>query len=182
VKHAYELKVSMEDPSAVPIMERQVVLQAIDNHWQEYLRAMDGLRQGVGLRAYGQRDPLVEYKREAFVMFDNLMSDIKTDIVNSVFCSTVSVASFDQFLEQLPQQLVHDEVSVLGGGGGMPSEPERQLPPQMDMMNMHPGVLAQSGPTGAMPSAPTARVSDKVGRNDPCPCGSGKKYKKCCGR
>jgi preprotein translocase subunit SecA len=181
VMHAYELKVSLENPSAVPIMERQVVLQAIDSHWQEYLRAMDGLRQGVGLRAYGQRDPLVEYKREAFIMFDNLMSDIKTDIVNSVFCSTVSVEGFEEFLNQLPQQLVHDEVLVLGGGAAH-AIPEQSAPHPMDSMNLHPGILAQAGPTGGMSGPAPARISDKVGRNDPCPCGSGKKYKKCCGR
>jgi preprotein translocase subunit SecA len=176
VKHAYELKVSLEDPSAVPIMERQIVLQAIDSHWQEYLRAMDGLRQGVGLRAYGQRDPLVEYKREAFTMFDHLMSDIKTDIVNSVFRSTISIESFDQFINQLPQITVHDEVSALGAGGHAPDMP------QGASLNMHPGILSQTPQPSGMGLPMQAKNDDKVGRNDPCPCGSGKKYKKCCGR
>jgi len=176
VKRAYELKVSMEDPTAVPIMERQIVLQGIDNHWQEYLRAMDGLRQGVGLRAYGQRDPLVEYKREAFTMFDHLMSDIKTEIVNTVFRSTTSVENFEQFINQLPQTLVHDEVSVLGAGGGAPQAQ------QGGGRNMHPGILAQSSQPSGMGGAMQAVADDKVGRNDPCPCGSGKKFKKCCGR
>jgi preprotein translocase subunit SecA len=75
------------------MMERMVVLQAIDSHWQEYLRAMDGLRQGVGLRAYGQRDPLVEYKNEAYQMFQQLMSDIKTEIINGAFRSATSVGT-----------------------------------------------------------------------------------------
>ena len=179
VQHAYELKVSMENPEAVPVMERQIVLQAIDSHWQEYLRAMDGLRQGVGLRAYGQRDPLVEYKREAYTMFDHLMGDIKTDIMNSVFRSTTSVDDFQMFLDSLPQTLIHDEVSMLGAGGAPPPQQPQQaaprgLPPQ----------LAGGIPSGAMPvgvSAPSGSDS-KVGRNDPCPCGSGKKYKKCCGQ
>ncbi len=177
VQHAYELKVSMENPEAVPIMERQIVLQAIDSHWQEYLRAMDGLRQGVGLRAYGQRDPLVEYKREAFTMFDHLMGDIKTDIMNSVFRSTTSVDDFQHFLDALPQTLIHDEVSMLGAGGAPPpQQPQaapRGLPP-----------VGGGAPSGSIPSSlmPPSSADDKVGRNDPCPCGSGKKYKKCCGQ
>ena len=149
---------------------------------------MDGLRQGVGLRAYGQRDPLVEYKREVFTMFDNLMSDIKTEIANSVFRSTVSVESFEQFINQLPQQLVHDEVSVLGGGtrGGMPDmgAPPQAMPdmPMPGPLNMHPGIMAQAE-SAHSDSVPGYSGGDaKVGRNDPCPCGSGKKYKKCCGR
>jgi preprotein translocase subunit SecA len=177
VQRAYELKVSLEDPSAVPLMERQIVLQAIDNHWQEYLRAMDGLRQGVGLRAYGQRDPLVEYKREAFTMFEHLMSDIKTEIVNSVFRMTTAVDSFDKFLESLTQTLVHDEVSMLGSGGSPAATPKssRASFPDDLMAGLPSSAPASSG-------GGSARYDDKVGRNDPCPCGSGKKYKKCCGQ
>ncbi len=183
VRHAYELKVSMEDPTGVPIMERQIVLQAIDSHWQEYLRAMDGLRQDVSLRAYGQRDPLVEYKREAFTMFDHLMSDIKTEIANTVFRSTISIESFANFMSQIPQQTVHDEISILGGsssqgGGG-------QSMPAASNLSMHPGILAQQEAEQAamaMNMPISSGGEEKVGRNDPCPCGSGKKYKKCCGR
>ncbi|MBT3191629.1 MAG: preprotein translocase subunit SecA [Verrucomicrobia bacterium] len=180
VERAYELKVSLENPEAVPFMERQIVLQAIDNHWQEYLRAMDGLRQGVGLRAYGQRDPLVEYKREAFTMFEHLMSDIKTEIVNTVFRATTSVDTFDQFLESLPQTLVHDEVSMLGGGGAPPQGHGGSpgLPPQL--AGGRPPRPSAPPPGAGMPMP--AVHDDKVGRNDPCPCGSGKKYKKCCGQ
>ncbi len=181
VQHAYELKVSMENPEAVPIMERQIVLQAIDSHWQEYLRAMDGLRQGVGLRAYGQRDPLVEYKREAFTMFDHLMGDIKTEIMNSVFRSTTSVDDFQHFLDALPQTLVHDEVSMLGGAGGAP--PPRQAAPQQAAPQRRPA-MAGAVPPAAIPAGmmPSSSADGKVGRNEPCPCGSGKKYKKCCGQ
>lgn len=183
VKRAYELKVSMEDPNAVPIMERQILLQAIDSHWQEYLGGMDELRQGVGLRAYGQRDPLVEYKREAFTMFDHLMSDIKTDIVNTVFRSTTSVEKFEQFINELPQTLVHDEVSILGGGGAVPQLNANAAPPQQGgSLNTHPGIMAQSSASSGMGAPVQAVANGKVGRNDPCPCGSGKKYKKCCGR
>jgi len=185
VKHAYELKIKVEHPEALQALERQIVLHAVDTHWQEYLRAMDGLRQGVGLRAYGQRDPLVEYKREAFDMFEVLMEEIKADIVGAVFRSSTSIASFDQFLRALPQTLVHDEVSMLegrtpaAGGGGRPGAAPRQAPPP-DMADLDDLLGAPTGGRTGVATTPV-RHEPKVGRNDPCPCGSGKKYKKCCG-
>jgi preprotein translocase subunit SecA len=175
VKRAYDLKVSTEDSALLGRMERHLVLQAIDTRWQEYLRGMDALRQGVGLRAYGQRDPLVEYKREAYEMFGTLMDDIKQDIAHAVFRSTTSVQSFESFIAALPKTLIHDEVSMLGGGrsGTTGQEghdmPARELAPGLPPLH---GGLAQ----------PVHRVEPKVGRNDPCPCGSGKKYKRCCGQ
>ncbi|OGV66659.1 MAG: preprotein translocase subunit SecA [Lentisphaerae bacterium RIFOXYA12_FULL_48_11] len=171
VKKAYEIKVSMEDPARVHDMERYIVLHAIDSQWQDYLRAMDHLRQGVGLRAYGQRDPLIEYKREAFNMFDELMTTIKQDVALSVFRSTTSVASFETFLTELPRRLVHDEVSILGGGAS------RGLTGGQGMD----GLPEPASGGGAHALDPIKREEPKVGRNDQCPCGSGKKYKKCCG-
>jgi len=174
VKASYELKVSTEDQQGASELERQILLHAIDTHWQDYLRGMDSLRQGVGLRAYGQRDPLVEYKREAFEMFENLMSDIKQEVASSVFRSSTSMESFESFLSSLPRNTVHQDVSALDAAinaamaeaeqGGAPAAPP--MGPRADM--------------GAVPE-PARREAPKVGRNDPCPCGSGKKYKKCCG-
>ncbi len=165
VKRAYELKVSLENPETVKLLERQIVLHTIDTHWQEYLRAMDALRQGVGLRAYGQRDPLVEYKKEAYFMFGDLMDNIKTDIANAVFRSSTNVETFESFLSALPQTMVHDEVSLLGNDAPVAA----------------PQARGNALPDLPMPASSVTRDSDKVGRNDPCPCGSGKKYKKCCG-
>jgi len=173
VKKAYELKVSLEDQGSVATMERHIVLQCIDSQWQEYLRGMDALRQGVGLRAYGQRDPLVEYKREAYQMFEELMGSIKQDVVSAVFRSSTSVDSFETFLSQLPQTLVHDEVSVLGQGAD-------RLAGRPSGAGVDPAAVGM-GPETTPGGAPVRRESPKVGRNDPCPCGSGKKYKKCCG-
>jgi preprotein translocase subunit SecA len=187
VRSAYDLKISMEDPKIVPVMERQIILQSIDSHWQDYLRAMDALRQGVGLRAYGQRDPLVEYKREAFEMFEQLMSDIKEEVATTIFRSSTTIESFQHFMASLPRRLVHDDVSLLGGGDGGARRP-----------GAGPAVRAGRGPMPsaapvddvtmpsidevAPPPAPHVnRDGPKVGRNDPCPCGSGKKFKKCCG-
>jgi preprotein translocase subunit SecA len=178
VKEAYDLKISLEDPNFAAVMERQILLQHIDSHWQDYLRAMDALRQGVGLRAYGQQDPLVEYRREAYTMFEDLMSSIKQDISNAAFRSTTSARSFESFMASLPKQLVHDGVSLLGGG-------QRTAAPAS--MTGSSGEVSASMHEEALDAAiealaPVRREGPKVGRNDPCPCGSGKKFKKCCGK
>ncbi len=182
VQEAYEVKCSMENPDGLPMLERHVVLTSIDTQWQEFLRAMDDLRHGVGLRAYGQRDPLVEYKREAFSMFEELMANIKLDIVQNAFRVTTSLSSLERMMQvaaRRPQRLIHEDVHVLGGRG--------------------PTVAAAASFGSEVPSAaaasfdqamqealpviePQRRDLPKVGRNDDCPCGSGKKYKKCCGK
>lgn len=176
VEDAYGLKISMEQPESVGFMERYIVLQAVDSHWQEYLRAMDGLRQGVGLRAYGQRDPLVEYKREAYTMFEHLMSDIKTEIVNTVFRSATSPENFGQFLQALPVRAVHEEPPAVIGDGVGTVEPAGGSAPARQSRGAD-RVFDEALRGGMTP----ARTENKAGRNDPCPCGSGKKYKKCCG-
>jgi len=167
VRQAYELKARAEDPTALAEMERYIALQAIDVHWQEYLRSMDALRQGVGLRAYGQRDPLVEYKREAYDMFATLMDQIKTDVAQRLFRSSTSLEAMERFLRSLPRAAVHQDIATLGTGAAR--------------------VTADEGSAQAVQEAievaatPVRRDVPKVGRNDLCPCGSGKKYKKCCG-
>jgi preprotein translocase subunit SecA len=176
VKDAYELKIRTEDADVVNDMERHVIVRAIDTHWQDFLRSMDHLREGVHLRAYGQRDPLVEYKREAFDMFETLMVDIKDEIAVQVFRSSTSVEAFSRFMTSLRQDLVHDEVSLLGRGGHpQAASPDAGMPGG--------GVPQGGGPQrgGRPKGTPVHRDTPKVGRNDPCPCGSGKKYKKCCG-
>ncbi len=190
VKKAYELKAELEDKDALKNMERFIILQAVDTHWQEYLRNMDALRQGVGLRAYGQRDPLVEYKREAFTMFSDLMDKIKLDIATRMFRSATSVNAFRNFVARLPKMLIHDEVSAYGGGArpqdasGSPTPPP-SAPPRPQVSATRAG--AEAGLHAALQQAQQTkqvaqqRAVPKVGRNDPCPCGSGKKYKKCHG-
>ncbi|MBN1269242.1 MAG: SEC-C domain-containing protein [Kiritimatiellae bacterium] len=174
LKQAYELKAKVERPDALREMERFIVLQAVDSHWQEYLRNMDSLREGVGLRAYGQRDPLVEYKREAYAMFSDLMDKIKEDIAHRMFRSATSAEAMQSFLTSLPQVYVHDDVQLLGRSAAAGGAPRRRG--GMD-------AEGEAAMQAAMQSrrAPIKRDAPKVGRNDPCPCGSGKKYKKCCG-
>src|SRR3989442_15278699 len=109
IKKSYELKCSHEDPAAVTSLERYVILNAIDRLWQEHLYAMDSLREAVYLRAYGQKDPLVEYKNEAYEMFTVLMDSMKGEILHNLFRSTSNLEAFCAFLQNLPQFLIHPE-------------------------------------------------------------------------
>jgi preprotein translocase subunit SecA len=172
VKQAYEIKARHEDSEALQRLEQHLILQAVDEHWQEYLRSMDGLREGIGLRAYGQRDPIVEYKREAYNLFMDLMDRIYEEIANAMFRSATSVDAMEEFFQSLSGMQVHNEVSALAAAAAQAAaSPQRQAP----MGAPPPGMAAPQ------PAAPIRRDTPKVGRNDPCPCGSGRKYKKCCG-
>src|SRR5204863_1642535 len=115
VRRAYELKISFEEPQALKAVERYTVLSAIDKLWQEHLYGMDSLRNSIGLRAYGQRDPLIEYKAEAFKIFEELMVNVKSEICHNIFRSASSLMAFDQFLRNLPQRTVHQETTAFGG-------------------------------------------------------------------
>ncbi|MBI4663555.1 MAG: preprotein translocase subunit SecA [Verrucomicrobia bacterium] len=171
VREAYRLKISFEadNPEALKAVERYTILSAIDKLWQEHLYGMDSLRNSIGLRAYGQRDPLIEYKAEAFKIFEELMVNIKTEICHNIFRSASSLMAFDQFLRNLPQRTVHQETSAFGQPGAAPDAG----PKPSDMVSEAAEVLSRAKPV---------RTGPKVKRNEPCPCGSGKKYKHCCGK
>ena len=170
IRSSYELKVSLEDPERYGELERYFMLQAIDLHWQEYLRAMDGLRQSVGLMAYGQRDPLIEFKHSAYDMFADLMLKIKEEIAGRTYRSTTSAEAMNSFLGTLQQKTVHRDVSALDMAReqGTPAEAEQKGQAVDEALERV--------------STPIKRETPKVGRNEPCPCGSGKKYKQCCGK
>ena len=180
VEEAYETKCAGEDQETLPYMERGVFLQVIDREWQDYLRAMDDLRHGVNLRAYGQRDPLIEYKKEAFEMFETLMTTIKSKVVSSEFRSaTVSrMRSLFEMMAQNAAQTNQDEISL----DGAPDDEAASSSPAQNatVADVFASMMSRPArvPVMAAPSAPAS----EIGRNDPCPCGSGKKYKKCCGR
>ncbi len=176
VRRAHDLKAAHEHPEHLREMERQIVLFSIDTLWQEYLRNMDAMRQGVGLRAYGQRDPLLEYKHEAYKMFSDLIDRINTDVATRLFRSATSLEAMESFLRMIPTSLVHQEVSALGHGGGAPADDAAEAEPAAPKSRREAAMEAALN----APSAPV-HVGPQVGRNDPCPCGSGKKYKKCCG-
>ncbi|MDY0144747.1 MAG: preprotein translocase subunit SecA [Kiritimatiellia bacterium] len=182
VEKAYADKCALEDPEQLNSMERFIMLNAVDTQWQEYLRNMDTLRQGVGLRAYGQRDPLVEYKNEAFTLFADLMDRIKGEIAGRIFRATTSPQAYQNFLGDLHRlhgqvRTQHDDLGPLAGGrtSGMAA------PRGAGSTSADAG--AEAAMNAALTSATTmVRETPKVGRNEPCPCGSGKKYKKCCGK
>jgi preprotein translocase subunit SecA len=120
VKEMYEKKVAGERPDRIDQMERSIMLQAIDKLWQKHLTDMDALREGVRLRAQGQRDPLVEYKREAYSIFESLMENIDYEILNGMFRSTTNLSAFEDFLASLPTSNADEEdadvTDILGNG------------------------------------------------------------------
>jgi preprotein translocase subunit SecA len=174
IRKAYELKISFEEPDKLVTVERYTILSAIDKLWQEHLYEMDSLRQSIGLRAHGQRDPLLEYKAEAFKIFDELMVNVKTEICHNVFRSASSMMAFENFLRNVPQQTLHQNTNAFGGGAA-------SAPAAVDK-NASSVVSEAAQAAENQAKAKPVRIGPKVGRNDPCSCGSGKKYKNCCGK
>ncbi len=142
-------------------LEKFVLIQVLDDHWRDHLNELILLRSGIGLRSYGQRDPLVEYKAESFRMFETLMDNIEKSAVSLFFRAELVPPPEQQApaVEKIETQ--HREVSAYAKSGAANA--------------------TTNAPEGAT-RRPQQREEPKVGRNDPCPCGSGKKYKKCCGR
>ncbi len=174
VKAAYELKVTHEDPERIKSIEQMIILQSVDEHWQEYLRNMDSLREGISLRAYGQRDPLVEYKREAFNLFGDLMDRIKNEIGQNIFRTGSSMEALQSFWQSLGQMMQNNQAQQQASAMLAAKQASGDMP-----AGAPPGM---SAPPPRPVAAPHRADGSKVGRNDPCPCGSGKKYKKCCGK
>ncbi|MEX1119659.1 MAG: preprotein translocase subunit SecA [Terrimicrobiaceae bacterium] len=162
IREAYERKASMEHAEALRGLERYVILNAVDRLWQEHLYAMDGLREAVYLRAFAQKDPLVEYKNEAYSMFSELMDNIKFEVLNNLFRSTTNLQAFEQMLGGMGHSLTAGGESTPARTPSTPQEAKAR-----DTLNLQQAMK---------------RDVPKAGRNDPCPCGSGKKYKSCCGR
>ncbi|GGY09548.1 preprotein translocase subunit SecA [Paludibacterium paludis] len=153
---SYEAKVAVAGADVMRQFERSLVLQMLDNHWREHLASMDHLRQGIHLRGYAQKNPKQEYKREAFELFADMLERIKRSVVNVLM--TVQIRSQDDVDAVEPHQV-----------------------PAMELRHADPGSAL---PDGENPLSPEALAGQglRVGRNDPCPCGSGKRYKQCHGR
>ncbi|HIJ59735.1 MAG TPA: preprotein translocase subunit SecA [Nitrospirae bacterium] len=143
IKDTYEQKEALAGEEFMRYIEKMLFLQVIDTHWKNHLLAIDHLKEGVGLRGYAQRDPLVEYKKEAFSLFENLSDRISSEILSRLFKIQIKTETEEQLREKSKQKMVFNR-------------------------------------SEAGPSIP-AHKDKKIGRNDPCPCGSGKKFKKCCG-
>jgi preprotein translocase subunit SecA len=151
VNRRYEEKEAAVGPEAMRMHEKYLLLQVIDQQWKDHLLNVDHLKEGIGLRGYGQRDPLIEYKKESFEIFSEMMERIQDRVVKYLWKIDVVV----EREEEAPRQ--------------------RALPPPPRQQPMF-----FSGSPGSQPQ-PAKKRDAKVGRNDPCPCGSGKKYKKCHG-
>jgi len=164
---SYELRERVVGKSNMRRLERLAMLQIIDNEWRDHLYEMDQLKEGIGLRAYGQKDPLIEYKGEGFRAFTDMLACINEGVIELIFKAQIREET--QFTpRRRPRQLseVHDPAVGMGFQPGPTEQAESQSPQQ------------QQRPGKKVPVV----VGPKIGRNDPCPCGSGKKYKKCCGR
>ena len=169
VQRAYGLKIADASPRSIQELERAILLNAVDRLWQEHLYALDALKEGVNLRTYGQKDPLIEFKSEAYVIFAELMRNINGEVLNNLFRGMAHLQALELFLQAQAQQRHLQESG--GEEPGTSSEREEPTPE------------APVQPKGPRIMLPTIKKEQpKVGRNDPCPCGSGKKYKACCGR
>ena len=169
---AYEGKRKLEDPDQLQSLERYVVVNAVDIHWQDHLTEMDELRRSVGLRGYGQKDPLSEYKNEAFRAFEEMMVSMRSDVCSGMFRSSTNLAAFENMLSNLSNVAKVSGPDTSSGGGF-----DRFSGPGSG------GASAVQSKAPEIPkiAVPVVRETPKVGRNDLCPCGSSKKYKKCCG-
>lgn len=164
VEQAYAEKESQVGAEVMRHFEKAVMLQVLDTYWKEHLAAMDYLRQSIGLRGYAQKNPKQEYKRESFEMFSQLLDRIKGEVIKILSRAQIRSEEDVDAIEarrrsQAPMQFQHDEVSALEGA----DEPAQ----------------AEKNDSAA---EPFVREGRKVGRNEPCPCGSGKKYKQCHGK
>jgi preprotein translocase subunit SecA len=177
IKAAYATKESAEIPEALGSLERYVVINAIDHHWQEHLTEMEDLRKSIGLRSYGQKDPLVEYKGEAYKYFEELMQNVRLQICTGLFRSASNLESFENMLALL-SRTAHAEGPADGAAPAGPAP----------VPTSGTGTISAGAPAPAaaeqeivLPKVTIRRETPKVGRNDPCPCGSGKKFKQCHG-
>jgi preprotein translocase subunit SecA len=172
VKEAYEVRTGNLPMEVLDQEERRMVLVAIDKQWQEHLYNMDALREGVGLRAQGQKDPLIEYKNEAYNLFVTLMDSIKQEALQNLFRSAANLEAFLKQLHSQPQQLHGGEDTLTQANVATSG-------------NVDPSSLPSSEGSTLKLNLPKRKPSfsiETTGRNAPCPCGSGKKFKNCCGR
>ncbi|MFQ5466231.1 MAG: preprotein translocase subunit SecA, partial [Thermodesulfobacteriota bacterium] len=163
----YEEKIALVGEEAFADFEKVITLHTLDTLWKDHLLSMDHLKGGIGLRGYGQKNPLQEYKREGYDLFVDMISRLKSEVAERLFKVQIQLEQAAAPEEIVPQSIPEnvtlgrgEEPSAIGGGGGGGEE-------------------AAADP--AEKARPIKRHGEKVGRNDPCPCGSGRKYKKCCG-
>ena len=153
---SYDKKAEEVGKDQLPELERVVMLKVVDQKWMDHIDAMDELKDGIGLRAYGQKDPVVQYRIEGFDMFDEMVNDIKTDVVKILLNINRAQNLERKQTVKITNQGLQETANQIRNG--MPKENKE------------------------VTQTPVVNNAPKVGRNDPCPCGSGKKYKNCCGK
>ncbi len=162
-KEFYEEKEGTMGPEVMREVEKFLLLQSLDSHWKDHLLNIDHLKEGIGLRGYAQKDPLIEYKKEGYEMFLEMLFEVKEDAVRKLFAVQIAPE------EEVPTLEEFRTPELLLLRGGLDFLPAREVPPPPP-------------PEGEGKPVPYRRTGRKIGRNEPCPCGSGKKYKHCCGR
>ena len=166
-------------------MERVYLLRAVDTHWMDHIDAMDQLKAGIRLRSYGQHDPVVEYRLEGFDMFDEMIENIREDTVKMMLIMPKRVYEIQKRQEAIEAARKAAEAAAAAAHQVMLDKGEEQEKPnavQQALKREQVAKPTQTSGDGTDTANKTVRKGKKVGRNDPCPCGSGKKYKKCCGR
>ena len=161
----YQIKVDLVGEDIMRQYERAVMLQTLDSHWREHLAALDHLRQGIHLRGYAQKNPKQEYKREAYDLFQAMMGEIKSEVTQILMMVQIRDEKQMEVASEMPQSPVnmqYQHASYEGLGEGESEEANSNSNEETHQ--------------------PFVRQGGKVGRNDPCPCGSGKKYKQCHGK
>jgi preprotein translocase subunit SecA len=175
VSQAYDRKVTEIGPNVMHEIEKQIMLRQLDSHWKEHIGALDYLRQGIHLRGYAQRNPKQEYKREAFEMFSTMLERVKHDVISILSKIQIRRPEDVQAVEPAAPDPSTLRFQHAAAPALAPAAPLPEPPPA-------PGPALRPPLAAADPVAPYVREAPKVGRNDPCPCGSGKKYKQCHGR
>ena len=196
LKERYDAKEKLIGPDAMRYHERMIMLSVLDSQWKDHLLGMDHLKEGIGLRGYGQHDPLVEYKRESFEMFEDMMRRFQEETVRYLYLMQVLERPSGAFATAGPEGAgpggggpeagVPVPRSGSGGGDGRRPRPVATSVDELEeaFQRRKRRELEEARMAGAGDRQPVQQVvrgSAKIGRNDPCPCGSGKKYKKCCG-
>jgi preprotein translocase subunit SecA len=194
LKQRYDAKEQLIGPEAMRYHERMIMLSVLDQLWKDHLLNMDHLKEGIGLRGYGQHDPLVEYKKESFDMFEGMMQRFQEETVRYLYLMQILERPPDASAGGPPPRGPESQgpeagVPAIHSGGGGNGRPPRQVATSVDDLEeafqrkkrreLEQARMAGGG--GDQTVQQVVRGGDKVGRNDPCPCGSGKKYKKCHG-
>ena len=190
IKNRYAEKEKQFGSELLRWLERRIILDVVDTQWKDHLLSLDHLREGIGLRGYGQKDPLVEFKKEAFVLFEDMMARIDNETIRYLFHVQIQQGPPPQ-PQQPPQPVARQAAPSAGAAAAVASaaaraeEVPQRLPDfaralERKQERQQKDLQYQTGPAQAEAPKPV-RAGAKVGRNDPCPCGSGKKYKKCHG-